>query len=185
VLALDKLADRTAQIAPMPGIDPTALALIGATPSVLRALLGALPTEVVEQPNPEGWSLKDIVAHLVDAEGIAFYDRMTRMVAEDRPLVLAIDPPARLAAGGYAARGLSELVDQLERERSTHVRWLSTLTREQLDRLGEHNTVGEISVGDIAHQWAAHDMAHLRQIGHMLQAHLAPLMGRTRGFYDV
>jgi len=28
-------------------------------------------------------------------------------------------------------------------------------------------------------------MAHLRQIALMLQQHLAPLMGNTRGFYDV
>ena len=38
---------------------------------------------------------------------------------------------------------------------------------------------------DIAHQWAAHDMAHLRQVALMLQQQLAPLMGATRGFYDV
>ena len=29
------------------------------------------------------------------------------------------------------------------------------------------------------------DMAHLRQVALMIQQHLAPLMGATRGFYNV
>ncbi len=45
--------------------------------------------------------------------------------------------------------------------------------------------MGEISVMDIAHQWAAHDVMHLRQIALMIQQHLAPKMGNTRSFYDV
>ncbi len=165
-------------------IDPVALALIASTPAVLRVLLGPLSSEVVLAPNPEGWSLKDIVAHLHDAESIAFSERIQRMLLEDGPLVHSIDPPARLIAGGYAERGLAELLDDLDRRRAEHVQWLRSLTPQQLQRVGEHDRVGEISVGDVAHQWAAHDMAHLRQIGFMLQTHLAPLMGSTRSFYD-
>jgi hypothetical protein len=65
------------------------------------------------------------------------------------------------------------------------VPWLGQLSPHELARTGEHDQVGEIRVLDIAHQWAAHDMVHLRQIALMLQSHLAPLMGATRGFYDV
>jgi hypothetical protein len=65
------------------------------------------------------------------------------------------------------------------------VPWLSGLTPQQLARTGQHDQVGEIHPIDIAHQWAAHDMAHLRQIALMIQQHLAPLMGATREFYDV
>jgi hypothetical protein len=59
------------------------------------------------------------------------------------------------------------------------------LSEQELARNGEHDEVGEICVSDIAHQWAAHDVSHLRQIALMIQQHLAPLMGNTRGFYDV
>jgi hypothetical protein len=166
-------------------IDPAALSLIRTTPGVLRALLAALPLEVVLEPNPEGWSLKDIAAHLLDVEGIAFRERITRMLTEERPLIQSIDPPARLLAGVYASRMLGELLDDLERMRSEDAAWLAGFSEEQLQRAGEHEAVGEIRVIDIAHQWAAHDMAHLRQIGHMVQSYLAPLMGNTRGFYDV
>jgi hypothetical protein len=45
-------------------IDPSAIALIGGTPATLRALLGTPPSVMLTEPNPEGWSLKEIVAHL-------------------------------------------------------------------------------------------------------------------------
>jgi hypothetical protein len=166
-------------------VDRAALGVVRSTPGVLRALLAGLPREVVEAPNDEGWSLKDILAHVLDAEGIAFVERINRMLREERPLIVSIDPPARLIEGGYAARGLEDLLASLESQREAHAAWLASLDPVELARTGEHDTVGEIRVVDIAHQWAAHDMAHLRQMALMLQAHFAPLMGNTRGFYDV
>jgi len=166
-------------------VDPTATALIRSTPGVLRAMFAGVPEEVLLAPNPEGWSLKDIVAHLHDARGIAFRDRIQRLLDEDHPFVQSIDPPARLIAGGYPSRGLPELLAELEQQRSQDVEWLQSMSEQQLGRTGGHDKVGEISVSDIAHQWAAHDMAHMRQIAHMLQGYIAPLMGNTRGFYDV
>jgi hypothetical protein len=170
---------------PHAAIDPAALELIARTPRTLRALLGGLPAEVLAEPNDEGWSLKDIVAHLVDVEDIAFVERISRMLAEQHPYIAAIDPPARLAAGGYATRSLEDLLDELERRRAADVSWLHGLDSEQLARGGLHQEVGEIFVLDIAHQWAAHDLAHLRQLALMLHEYLAPRMGATRGFYDV
>ncbi|HEV7664820.1 MAG TPA: DinB family protein [Chloroflexota bacterium] len=169
----------------MIALDPSALALIARTPAVLRALLADLPTSIIEAPNDEGWSVKDIVGHLVDVEDIGFVERISRMLAETRPLIASIDPPARLDAGGYRRRGLADLLDTLERERALHAPWLMGLQPAQLARVGQHDSVGEISVGHVVHQWAAHDLTHLRQIALQLQSHLAPLMGRTRAFYDV
>ena len=166
-------------------IDAAALDLIGRTPRVLRALLVGLPLELIERPNDEGWSLKDIVAHLHDVEDVAFVERIQRMLTEDQPFIHSIDPPARLLAGGYASRETTELLDVLEQQRSAHVPWLRQLTPRDLVRSGEHDEAGDIRVIDVVHQWAAHDMAHLRQMALMLQQHLAPLMGATRGFYDV
>ena len=169
----------------MNSVDPAALQLIGRTPLVLRSLLAGLPLALIGRPNAEGWSLKDIVAHLHDVEGVAFIERIGRMLHEERPFIRSIDPPARLTAGGYAARDLDGLLDDLERQRTEHMAWLAQLEPEQLMRAGIHDTVGEIRVVDIAHQWAAHDMAHLRQVALMIQEYFAPMMGATRGFYDV
>jgi len=166
-------------------IDPAAIDVISRTPAVLRALLAGLAPDLLYRPNDEGWSLKDIVAHLHDVEGIAFVERISRMLDEDRPFIQSIDPPARLVAGGYGSRELSALLDELAQQRKQHVDWLRSLNSDELARIGVHDRVGEISVINIAHQWAAHDMAHLRQVSLMIQAYFAPMMGATRAFYDV
>ena len=169
----------------MNDIDPAALEVIGATPDVLRRLFSGLPAEVLLQPNDEGWSLKDIVAHLHDVEDAAFVGRIQRMLDESSPYIRSIDPPARLIAGGYAARQLEELLDELQSQREAHVAWLRRLGPDELGRTGEHDEVGTISVMDIVHQWPAHDLTHLRQIAQMLHQHFTPRMGATRAFYDV
>src|SRR5947209_5175418 len=120
----------------METIDPSALALIARTPLVLRTLLSGLPPSLLSAPNEEGWSLKDIVAHLHDVEGIAFTERIGRMLAEEHPFISSIDPPARLIAGGYAARGLDELLDELEHRRDENVAWLTGLNCVELERAG-------------------------------------------------
>jgi hypothetical protein len=166
-----------------PGIAPEATAILSATPGVLCALLAGLPPAALERPNPEGWSIKDIVAHLRDTEGVAFVERITRMLEEDEPAIAPIDPPARLEAGGYAERTLGDLLDDLARVRPVHLGWIATLTADQLTRPGRHLKAGTITPRDVIHQWAYHDLAHLRQILEMLQADLAPGMGNTRSFY--
>jgi DinB superfamily len=166
-------------------VDGAAVEVLQRTPGVLRALLAGLPAELLERPNAEGWSLRDIVAHLHDVEGIAFIERITRMLDEDQPFIRSIDPPARLIAGNYAARDMQQLLEELDLQRHDHAAWLASLSPDQLLRTGEHDEVGEIRVIDIAHQWAAHDMAHLRQAALMIQQYFAPMMGATRGFYDV
>lgn len=160
------------------GIDPVALAILRTTPTVLRTLLGGLPAGTLTRANPEGWSIKDIVAHLLDAEGIEFTERIRRIVEEEQPFIHSIDPPARLQQGGYAARTFDDVLDSLARQRAESMALLDSLTTPQLARTGRHDSAGAIS-----HQWAFHDLAHTRQIMEMLQAGVVPGMGNTRTFY--
>src|SRR5262249_17410151 len=122
------------------------------TPRTLRALLEELPADLLQQPNAEGGSLTDIVAHLVDVERVAFVERITRMLVEEQPCVTSIDPPARLAAGRCPHRPLEDLLDTLERDRDRDADWLTSLSPAQLGRGGRHQDVGEIFVVGIAHR---------------------------------
>ena len=102
-------------------------------------LLVGLRSDLLDRPNDQGWSLKDIVAHLHDMEDVA---RVQRMLNEERPFIQSINPPARLLEGGYASRQLPELLDELEQQRSAHVAWLHQLGAEDLARSGEHDEAG-------------------------------------------
>lgn len=168
---------------PPESIDPDALTVLRQTPAVVATLLAGLTPEALHQPNPEGWSIRDVVAHLHDAEGIAFTVRIRRMIDEDTPFIASIDPPARLKDQGYAARPLDDLIAELTAQRAANVAWLETLTAADLSRPGRHDTAGVVTPAAIIHQWAFHDLAHLRQIMEMLQAAMTPGMANTRTFY--
>ena len=165
-------------------LDPTALDILATAPVFLRRLAESVPEAAAEVPRDEGWSVKDVVAHLVDTEGVSFSERIERILAEERPLLRPIDPPARLKELGYDRRGLGDLLDELERRRPENVAWLRSLPSQQLARVGEHVRAGEISAANVAHSWAYHDLHHLKQMARMLQLGLQEHIGNYRLLYE-
>jgi hypothetical protein len=166
-------------------IDAKAMSVLETTPLVLRALFATMPKEAALLAVDDGWSPRDALGHMVDTEKGVLRVRVQRMVDEDRPFIRSIDAPARLDEGGYRERSVGSLLDELYGLRERNVAWLCELSSEDLARAGEHDEAGEITGSDVAHQWAYHDLMHLKQIASMIQATLVDFMGNTRKFYDV
>jgi hypothetical protein len=168
----------------MPGrsIDPTVFAIVGAMPAILRALFAQLPPDASEAELNEGWSARHCLAHMLDTEDV-IVGRMRRIVEQERPFIASIDAPVRLRSGGYLTRDTQPLLDEFETRRKEGTECLRSLPAAALDRVGVHDEAGEISVADIAHQWAYHDLMHLKQAGSIIQLRLEQGMGRTRLFY--
>ena len=163
-------------------IDPTVFAIVTATPALLRALFAQLPSDARDAELDDGWSVRHCLAHVLDTEDV-IVGRMKRLVAEDRPYVRSIDAAARVRDGGYLARHWQSLLNEFETRRAEGIAWLRALPPQQVSRAGEHDEAGEISVADIAHQWAYHDLMHLKQAESIIQQRLEAGMGRTRLFY--
>jgi uncharacterized damage-inducible protein DinB len=161
--------------------EETALALLEATPAILRALLSPLPEAIVSAGLDRGWSPKRVLAHFVDVEPV-FAERLRRMIEEDRPLIRSIDPLATLAAGDYLTRPVEALLGEFDRSRRETCDWLRTLTAGQLLRAAEHDTCGKITASNLLHYWPYHDTAHIRQIQRMLQAVLGHELGNAAEF---
>jgi hypothetical protein len=152
---------------------------------VLRAFFASTPAEAGLLTVDQGWSPRDALAHLVDTEKGVLAERVRRMTEEDRPFIRSIDAPARLVEGGYRERTVGSLLDELYGLRENHVSWLRGLDSVMLARCGDHDEAGEITASDVVHQWAYHDLMHLKQMASMLQESLVEHMGNTRKFYDV
>ncbi len=163
-------------------IDETVFAIAAATPAILRPLFAQLPPEACDAEMDDGWSARHCLAHLVDTEDV-IVGRMRRVVTEERPFIPSINAPARLAEGGYLTRDTESLLRDFETRRAEGIAWLRSLSAEALDRKGDHDEAGEITVADIAHQWAYHDLMHLKQAETIIQLRLELGMGRTRLFY--
>ena len=166
-------------------VDAVALSILESTPRVLRAFFASMPVEATLREVDEGWSARDALAHMVDTEQGVLAERVRRMIDEDRPFIQSIDASARLDEGGYRHRTVGSLLDELYGLREGHVGWLRGLGERALSRTGDHDQAGEISAYDVVHQWAYHDLMHLKQISSMLQESLVAHMGNTRKFYDI
>jgi hypothetical protein len=117
-------------------------------------------------------------------EGIAFRERIGRIVAEDDPFIRSIDPSARLDHGGYAAESLGDLLDRFAQQRAESIGWLKALSSGDLERTGTHDEAGTIGATELVHYWACHDLLHLRQLIYALQARMLPHIGNMHLFLE-
>jgi len=149
------------------------------TPATLRALLTPLPINVIEMRLDDGWSPKDVVAHLVDVDQDVFLAHISQVLAQDRPSFPEIDPTARLLEGGYAAVPLSELLDRLDELRTRDREWLGhdRLVAPRPSWAVRGSRRDQSIVSQLLHYWAYHDLNHLAQISSMLRSALGPVVG--------
>jgi uncharacterized damage-inducible protein DinB len=159
----------------LPESDP--LAILAGVPRALRALLGGLPEEIALAPAAEGWSPRDVVAHLLTVRDLGGMARIRRVVEQDEPRIEPYDETAALQASGYRERPLGWLLLEFERKRREDVEWLRTLDEATLGRRGLHGEYGPVTAGELLHHIAYHDLDHLRQVASMLM----PALDAGRG----
>ena len=159
---------------------PSTLDVMARTPATLRALLGGLPDHVVTMPGAEGWSPRDVVAHLASIQQPALLDRIATILGGDMPPVPNVDEAATLAASGFRERDAGELLMIFEGERAGAIERLRSLNEDDLGRQGRHEIAGAISVADVIHHIAYHDLAHVRQVCALLEHPIEAMRGAMR-----
>jgi hypothetical protein len=157
------------------------------TPPLLRGLLAAAEDDVLNwKPFPERWSIREVLAHLVDVEQAGFRSRMEAMLRASNPLLPSYDQTGVIASGKYAGIELPELLSRFERERSESLRFLRQLPPGCEDRSGKHAELGPITIGVLLHEWPFHDLGHIRQIAELYRSRLFyPHMGAFCRYYSV
>ena len=153
---------------PQPMADPflaDTIALLDRTPRVVHELLGGLPDTWLDTPDtPEGWTPRDVVGHLISAELDDWIPRAELIVEHgtDQPF----EPFDRFA---HVERDkgvpLAELIirfDQLRGESLGRLREL--VGDDDLDRVGRHPELGEVTMRQLLATWAVHDLDHVAQI---------------------
>lgn len=161
-----------------------AISLVAGTPAVVRSILESVPESALAPSEQGAWGARQVLEHLIDVEGIAFRERIGRIVSEDDPFIRSIDAPARLEEGGYAAQSLADLLELFARQRAESVAWLQDLSSADLERTGTHDEAGTIGAGELVHYWACHDLLHLRQLITALQGRVLPHIGNMHLFLE-
>jgi len=60
--------------------------------------------------------------------------------------------------------------DHFEEQRETNVEYLRDLPSEANGRVALHRQAGEITLNQMLHEWALHDLGHIRQIAELVRA---------------
>lgn len=135
----------------------------------LRQALEGLPESDYRQRIPPGaWSIQELVIHVVDSDAVGI-DRMKRVIAEDRPPLLAFDESLFIARLHPHRQSLEDAITLLEAGRRQMVRILGSLAADDFQRVGMHSERGEVTLAELVVGFTEH-----------LEHHLTILSGKRR-----
>jgi hypothetical protein len=136
----------------------------------------------VSAAGAEGWSPKDVVAHLASRQRPAVIARVGAILA--RPGAVLPDAPeeATLAQSGLRAQPMGEVLQAFSELRAEAMTLLRSIGPAQLALRGNHEVAGEVSVAEIINHLAYHDLLHIAQIARLLYVPIERERGAMRMF---
>jgi hypothetical protein len=130
---------------------------------VAAVTTGASNVELDFFPAAGGWSVRQIVCHLGDAE-LVYAARLRVVIAEAGAKMLAFDQDAWTANLNYRSRKISEALDLFRTVRAANHELLKSLPETAFARRGTHNVQGEVTLLDLTRTLAEHAENHAKQI---------------------
>ena len=145
------------------------LNLLEATPTVLRGLMSELTEDDARwKPAPDRFSVAEVLAHLSHSEGHCYRMRLDRFLEESRP---TFEPDeAQMFLDLYRDADPEDAFDHFEEQRESNIEFLRDLTAKAGERVALHREAGEITLNQMLHEWALHDLGHIRQIAELVRA---------------
>jgi hypothetical protein len=132
-----------------------------AGPETLRAAVAGMSREqALARPVPGKWSTLEVVCHIADFEPI-LADRMKRVIAFERPPLLAADENQFAATLAYHQRDLAEELSLIDTTRRQMTRILRSLPAEAFARVGLHSERGPKTLSELLATAANHIPHHL------------------------
>lgn len=162
------------------------VAALRRTPDTLGALLHDLPGAWADaRPDGEGWSAREILAHLVHGERTDWLVRARTILEHGE--ARAFEPFDRRAHLRAAPRTVQELLHDLARLRARNLEVLEALQLDAADlgRTGTHPELGRVTLQQLLAAWVVHDLGHLRQVARVLAKRHAEEVGPWRAYLPV
>jgi hypothetical protein len=130
---------------------------------IATAMTGAAGAELDYVPAAGQWSIRQILCHVADAEIVAAA-RFRRIVAENRPAIVAYDQDAWAANLDYASRKIAEAMETFRHIRAWNYDLLHSLPEAAFERTGIHQERGELTLLALLGIYARHAEKHAEQI---------------------
>jgi len=145
------------------------LDLLEATPAILRGLMSEISEEDARwKPAPDRFSIAEVLSHLSHSEGHCYRARVDRFLSEEIPEFEPDD--AQMHLDVYENADPEEDFSHFEDQREINVELLRGLPAEAGRRKALHRAAGEITLSQMLHEWALHDLGHIRQVAELARA---------------
>lgn len=115
------------------------------------------------QPGEGKWGIRTIVCHLADTETV-FAMRIRQMIAEDNPVIPAIDQDLWAQRLDYNKRKLSQALETFRRTRAENYELLKDLPEAAFTRTAQHTKRGVVTLMEMLQIFARHPEKHVGQI---------------------
>jgi hypothetical protein len=161
------------------------LDILEETPDILRSLMCELSDEDAHwKPAEDRFSVAEVLAHLSESEGHCFRARLDRILAEDMPEFEPDD--AQMHLDQYRNTDPEEDFAHFEEQREINIELLRDLPAEAGSRKARHREAGEVTLSEMLHAWALHDLGHVRQVAELVRARkYLPGAGPFARYYQV
>ena len=146
------------------------LDLLEATPRILRGLISGLTQEDIRwKPAPDRFSVGEVLAHLSHSESNCYRKRVDQFLSGDRPDIEPDEASMHLEL--YRQADPQVAFQRLEEQRGANIQYLRRLPASAGRRVAYHmGTATEITLDNMLHEWAMHDLGHIRQIAELVRA---------------
>jgi DinB superfamily len=148
-------------------------AVLSTTPERWQRLVSTLPPALLTRPPVAGeWSALDCLQHLLDAERLLYPVRCRAFLTGQS--FDNFDPHEHHV--GHDSQTPKQLVAEFIRYRQESLVLLNQLKDNDLERTAQHPKLGTVTLVEMLHTWAAHDLNHTIQAERAL---MQPFMFRS------
>jgi hypothetical protein len=128
-----------------------------------RSIVGLSRDELLSHPVPSTWSVQQVIAHVVDSDLIAS-DRMKRIAAMDRPLLIGYDEAAFARVLPQDRIDPARACELFRLNRLHTADLLRPLSPEAWERWGVHSEKGKVTLAAMLEDYCNHLDHHVRFI---------------------
>ncbi len=145
------------------------LQLLEATPAILRGLLSEISEEDARwKPAEDRFSIAEVLSHLSHSEDHCYRARVDLFLSQQMPEFESDDAQMHLEV--YRNADPRKDFGHFKDRRKANIELLRGLPAEAGNRKALHRSAGEITLSQMLHEWALHDLGHVRQIAELTRA---------------
>jgi hypothetical protein len=145
------------------------LEILGTAPRKVAALVkGVTRKKLAARPQPDKWSVIEILAHLADVELVQGF-RIRRILESKGTPIQGFDQEVWARYSDYAKHDPALSLEAYRVTRERTLRLLKSIPRDMWENYGMHSERGKETVTRVTEMMAGHDINHLEQIRRILK----------------